>query len=156
MSDKKADFSNLLNVLREVYEDKLPFNKHLGIQVVSLEADGVCVRINMKEDFIGNFAKGILHGGVISAVIDLTGGMMASMGILKKMEGRSSDEIIARLTRVGTIDLRVDYLRGGRGKYFLTNASILRTGNKVAVTRTEFRNDKDLLIAAGTGTYMVG
>jgi len=33
---------------------------------------------------------------------------------------------------------------------------VLRKGNKVAVIRTEMHNDHELLIAAGTGTYIVG
>jgi acyl-coenzyme A thioesterase PaaI-like protein len=32
----------------------------------------------------------------------------------------------------------------------------MRTGKKVAVTRMELHNDEDLLIAVGTGTYIVG
>jgi acyl-coenzyme A thioesterase PaaI-like protein len=32
----------------------------------------------------------------------------------------------------------------------------MRSGNKVAVTRMEFFNNKEILIAVGTGTYIVG
>jgi acyl-coenzyme A thioesterase PaaI-like protein len=32
----------------------------------------------------------------------------------------------------------------------------MRTGRKVAVTRMELKNQEDLLIAVGTGTYIVG
>jgi acyl-coenzyme A thioesterase PaaI-like protein len=35
-------------------------------------------------------------------------------------------------------------------------AVVLRTGSRVAVTRKEFHNDEGTLIAAGTGTYIVG
>jgi acyl-coenzyme A thioesterase PaaI-like protein len=66
------------------------------------------------------------------------------------------EEIMAHLARVGTIDLRVDYLRAGKGAYFITSGSVLRKGNKVAVIRAGMHNDQKLLIAAGTGTYIVG
>ena len=78
------------------------------------------------------------------------------IGLIKRMQGQSLDEIMNRFKHIGTIDLRVDYLRAGRGKYFLTRGSILRIGNKVAVVRTEFKNDDSVLIAAGTGTYLIG
>ena len=57
---------------------------------------------------------------------------------------------------MGTIDLRVDYLRPGRGTHFLAEARLLRAGNKVAVTRMELHNDKEELLAVGTGTYLCG
>ena len=61
-----------------------------------------------------------------------------------------------RLSKVGTIDMRVDYLRPGTGKHFTATGWILRTGGKVAVTRMELRNEEETLIAVGTGTYTVG
>jgi uncharacterized protein (TIGR00369 family) len=156
MPDSKPDFSDLLKLLHDIYENQMPFNRLLGIQILSLDMQDICVRVDKKPEFIGNYVKDILHGGVISSVIDLTGGIIASVGVLKRMEGSPIEEIISQFTRMGTIDLRVDYLRAGRGNYFLTRGSVLRTGNKVAVIRTEFRNDENLLIAAGTGTYLVG
>lgn len=110
----------------------------------------------MKEELVGNYVQGILHGGVISAVLDVAGGMTAWLGALKKLQGQPLEEIVKRFSKIGTIDLRIDYLRPGRGKYFLAAGSILRTGNKVAVTRMEHHNDEELLVAVGTGTYIVG
>ena len=68
----------------------------------------------------------------------------------------SFDEISERFNKIGTIDIRVDYLRPGLGEYFIATGSTLRTGNKVSVTRMELHNDKGILIAVGTGTYVVG
>jgi uncharacterized protein (TIGR00369 family) len=56
---------------------------------------------------------------------------------------------------MGTIDLRVDYLRPGLGRHFLATGYILRMGNRVAVTRMELANDEKRLIAVGTGAYLV-
>ena len=57
--------------------------------------------------------------------------------------------------KMSTIDLRIDYLRPGRGKAFIADGKILRIGNKVAVTRMELHNDEGKLIAVGTGTYIL-
>ena len=51
--------------------------------------------------------------------------------------------------------MRVDYLRPGHGEWFEAKGTILRTGNKVAVTRMELHNDSGELIAIGTGAYTV-
>ncbi len=146
----------MLPVLADIYENQMPFNRLLKIKIESIMPDDIKVRIDMRDEFIGNFVKGILHGGVISSVMDLTGGIIASVGLLEKIEGLPPDEMAKRFARMGTIDLRVDYLRPGKGKFFICSGNLLRNGKRVAVTRMEFHNDETLLIAAGTGTYVVG
>ena len=146
----------LLDFLADIYQNKMPFDRFLGIKVDRLSLSEVRVRIDMREELIGNFIRSVLHGGVISSMLDLTGGLIASVELLKTLEGKSLDEISKRLARVGTVDLRVDYLRGGKGAYFVATGSALRKGNKVAVVRTELTDDRDTIIAAGTGTYLIG
>jgi len=156
MSDQKKSFDKIWKILRELYEHKIPFNKVLGLQAESLKMEDVRVKFEMKDDFIGNYVQGILHGGVISAVLDTTGGLTASLGVLQKMKGHTAEEIGKNLTKIGTIDLRIDYLRPGKGDYFIATGSIMRAGRRVSVTRMELYNDQNLLIAVGTGTYIVG
>jgi uncharacterized protein (TIGR00369 family) len=145
-----------LRFLGDIYENRMPFDRLLGIRIAALTLEEVKVRIDMREELIGNYIRGILHGGVISSVLDLTGGLIASVELIKHLQHADIDELAARLTRIGTIDLRVDYLRAGKGEHFLATGSILRKGNKVAVVRTEMVNDRNTLIAAGTGTYLIG
>ena len=57
---------------------------------------------------------------------------------------------------MGTIDLRVDYLRPGLGQWFYATGMVMRSGRKVTVARMELHNDLEKLIAVGTGTYIVG
>ena len=146
----------LLQLLKEITEEKIPFNKLIGMKIETLDLDKIGIRFEMRPELIGNFTRGNLHGGVISSVLDVTGGMVAWIGIMKKMEGQSFGEISERFNKIGTIDIRVDYLRPGLGEYFIATGSTLRTGNKVSVTRMELHNDKGILIAVGTGTYVVG
>ena len=152
---KNKDLQDMLDLLRETYQNQMPFNRLLGIRIVSLTPDDVRVRIDMREELIGNFVRRILHGGVISAVLDLTGGLIAFAELLKHLEAMPVDEMAKRFAKAGTIDMRVDYLRRGEGEYFTASGSVLRRGNKVTVIRTELLNDKNLLIAAGTGTYLI-
>lgn len=156
MPGQKKNIDKIWQILREMYERKIPFNKVLGLKIASLNMEDVSIRFKMKDEFVGNYVQGIMHGGVISAVLDTIGGLTASLGVLQKMAGRSAEEIGKRLTKIGTIDLRIDYLRPGKGKYFIAKGSIMRAGRRVSVTRMELYNDQDLLIAVGTGTYIVG
>ena len=155
MSENKTDFDELIQQVETIFVDKIPFNKLLGMHVESLDFESAKVKIEMRDELIGNFIQRTLHGGVTSSVLDVIGGLTAFMTLLKKMEGASSQEKLERLAKFGTIDLRVDYLRPGRGKYFIAQGSVLRTGKKIAVTRMELHNDQKILIAVGTGTYAV-
>lgn len=110
----------------------------------------------MQNDLIGNAIHGILHGGVISAVLDATGGMTATAPAVERMRRLSFDDISERIARIGTIDMRVDYIRPGRGTKCYSSGKVMRAGRKVAVTRMELKNSEDVLIAVGTGAYIVG
>lgn len=154
MSTGKLD-TETLRMVEILFAEKIPFNKFLGLQVESVDTDQARLKLVMRDEFIGNFVRGTLHGGVISTTLDVTGGLVAFLGVLKKMEGQSLPQKMERLARLGTIDLRIDYLRPGLGNYFLSTGYILRIGNKVAVTRMELHNDAHHLIAVGTGTYIV-
>ena len=151
-----ADIEALMTFLESMWIEKLPFNRVLGLEAVSLEKDRVCLRVDMREELVGNYIYGTLHGGVISAVLDAAGGMMAAAGVLHRMDGCSIEDAEQILTRLGTIDLRVDYLRPGKGRFYLAHSTMMRAGKKVAVTRMELYNDTEVLIAVGTGTYIVG
>jgi uncharacterized protein (TIGR00369 family) len=149
------EIESQLNMVREVY-DNLPFNRLLGLKVAFIEIDRTGFEFSMKYELIGNTVHGILHGGVISGVLDATGGMTATASAMERMQGLSKNEIATRIARIGTIDMRVDYLRPGKGIQFYSTGTVMRTGRKVAVTRMELKNQENLLIAVGTGTYIVG
>ena len=152
MTDDEKTFA----VVREIFDEKIAFNKILGVSIESLSYESATIGFANRPELIGNFVRGTLHGGVVSATLDLTGGLVAFMSALKTMQGKTSKEKSERLANVGTIDLRVDYLRPGVGDAFTASGYILRAGNKVTVARMELHNDRDDHIAVGTGAYLVG
>ena len=147
--------AQLLALIRESFVERMPFNRILGIDVLSLHHDRPELSFAMRPELVGNYVRNILHGGVISSVLDVTGGLVAFLGVHQKLKGKPVAEVLERFARIGTIDLRVDYLRPGSGEWFLARGFPLRTGNKVAVTRMELVNDQDALIAVGTAAYTV-
>lgn len=138
--------------------EQIPFNKVLGLKPTKLSQDYCEFKMKMKDDLIGNFLQGILHGGAISTALDVTGGAMAMVAAWQRLKEQKipSSERPKTLSKLGTIDMRVDFLQPGKGKEFTVGATLLRIGNKVAVTRMELKNEKDELIAVGTGTYLCG
>jgi len=156
MQASPSDLHRQLQILKSMYESKIPFNRVLGFKVECVEGETVCVRFDMQPELVGNYVLETLHGGVISAVLDATGGLNVSVGLLQKLQGQPAAEIEQRMARIGTIDVRIDYLRPGRGHSFRATSDIMRTGKKVAVTRMQLHNDAGKLIAVGTGTYIVG
>jgi len=152
-TDKEIE---LLNFLKDLYENDLPFNRLIGLKIKSISLEKVKTEFTMHTDLIGNPVQKTLHGGVTSTVLDATGGLVASAGIIQRMNAEPTETVLEQFSRVGTIDLRVDYLRPGRGEAFTAEANIMRSGRKVAVTRMALNNEEGLLIAVGTGTYLVG
>jgi uncharacterized protein (TIGR00369 family) len=141
-----------LRVLFHNIEDSIPFNRYLGLHADSIDENGAVVHLDMRDELIGNFQYGVLHGGVISATFDVVGGMAAMVTAVLREE--SIEDSIQRLRPTSTIDLRVDYLRPGAGERFTARGFTLRAGSRVAVTRMEMHNEKGDLLAVGTGTYI--
>ena len=144
-----------INGLKDIFEEKIVFNKLLGLKITSLTADRVTARIDMRHELVGHFSHNRIHGGAISAGLDAVGGLavMAAMG------ARHLDEPpmqrLQRFSKLGTIDLRVDYLRPGIGDYFELHAEVMRLGSRVASTRMEFLGADGKLLSTGAAAYIV-
>ena len=125
--------------LKAIFEEKIVFNQVLGLKIVSMAPELVVGRIDMKPELVGHFAYNRIHGGVISAGLDAMGGLavMAAIGARHMDEGPL--QRLHRFSKLGTIDLRIDYLRPGISEYFELRAEVLRLGSRVASTRMEFR-----------------
>ena len=147
-----ADLKTMEARLRQVFEESVPFNRVLGLKVESTDPDAPKLRFDMKPELIGNPRRQILHGGVISAVLDVAAGFAIHLAVGKT---RAEQPQEGHFPSIGTIDLRVDYLRPGRGNYFIATGRVVRLGNRVAVAHMEMVNDSGELIATGGAAYMI-
>jgi uncharacterized protein (TIGR00369 family) len=148
------DFGRLAQLVG-VFEQRIPFNRVLGIELTGLDPREVAVRFDHRPELVGNFARGTLHGGVISAVLDLVGGLAACAAGIAEAGIDDLAEAERWFEGFGTIDLRIDYLRPGAGAWFVAMGRPLRVGRRVAVTRMELTDDVEHLVATGTGTYIL-
>ena len=141
--------------LRRIFEEQIVFNAVIGLKVTTILAERVEGVIEMRPELIGHFSHQRLHGGVVSAGLDAMGGLavMASLGTRHADE--TTEQRLHRFNKLGTIDLRVDYLRPSTGKRFILRADVLRLGSRVATTRMSFHGDDDRLLAVATGAYIV-
>ena len=146
---KKTDYVALVS---NIIENHIPFNKVLGLRLESMDPKAPKLAFDMRPELVGNSRRGILHGGVISAVLDATGGFAIMLALAK--EPKPGEKL--SFPNIGTIDLRVDYLRPGRGKSFVSTAKLVRLGNRIAVTHMELANDEGELISTGAAAYVVG
>ena len=141
--------------LKSIFEEKIVFNQVLGLKVTALAAGGVVGRIDMKPELVGHYAYGRLHGGVISAGLDAMGGLAVMAAIGAKHMDEPPEQRLHRFGKLGTIDLRIDYLRPGIGSHFELRAQVLRLGSRVASTRMEFLGPDGQIMSAGAAAYIV-
>jgi len=140
---------------REIFERSITFNQVLGLEVLSAAPGDVRGRIEMRPELVGHFAYGRLHGGVTSAVLDAIGGLAIMVAIAERHPADDAAQAMARFSRLGTIDLRIDYLRPGLGAHFVAHAEVTRLGGRVGSTQMRLVNDAQELIATGAAAYIV-
>lgn len=147
---------DLIEIAHYFFIERTPFNRVLGMRIASVDDERIMIEFDMQDDLYGNTFRGLLHGGVIASVMDVAGGMAAFFNLRHRMKGQPFGKIAQHFSKFGTVDLRIDYLRPGQGKSFTATGVILRSGSRIAVARMELHNEECLLLAVGTGTYMVG
>ena len=157
----RHDAESLEAQIGRTFEQMIPFNRVLGLKIDSLDPTAPRLRFEMRPELVGNPVRQILHGGVISATLDVVGGLAIALASLtrtaeKTSERKSEDTPARHFPNIGTIDLRIDYLRPGRGKFFVATGRVVRLGGRVAVAHTDLVNDSGEQIATGSAAYIVG
>ena len=136
------DMSNPINMISELYPD-VPFQKLLGIKVVSHDTDYAEVSIPFREDLTGGVDA--YHGGVIASLIDLTGALSAWSGHDDKKGMRSS-----------TVSLNVQYLSGAKGEDIIAKSYAVKRGRELIFCTIEvYTLTSDRLIAKGDIVYRI-
>jgi len=113
------------------------------------------VKISGLHELVGNALVGRLHGGMISATLDAVGALAIATAIAEKHGDEAAEQLGHRLGRVGTIDLRVDYLRPGTGKRFVAGGRVTRLGGRIASVQMTLEDDHGQLVATGAAAYVV-
>ena len=141
--------------LKKIFEEMIIFNQVLGLKITSIATDRASGRIEMRRELIGHYSHNRIHGGVISASLDAMGGLAVMAAIGARHMDEEPQQRLHRFGKLGTIDLRIDYLRPGIGDHFELRAEVLRLGSRVATTRMEFVGADGKLLSTGAAAYIV-
>ena len=144
-----------VQALTRIFEEDIVFNRTLGLKVTSVTHQGVGGSIAMRPELVGHPSYNRIHGGVISACLDAMGGLAVLAAIGARHMDEPVDARLHRFAKLGTIDLRVDYLRPGIGEHFTLRAEVMRLGSRVASTRMEFFGADGTLLSSGAAAYIV-
>lgn len=117
-----------LKALKYIIENNMPVNKILGMDIRKLEEGFAEVCIPFKKEFIGDFSRGLWHGGILASIADSTGGLVA-LTLARKGDN------------VNTIDMRIDYLHGAIEKDIIAVSHLVKSGKRVIVTDVKLFQD---------------
>jgi uncharacterized protein (TIGR00369 family) len=150
-----AEQARLDAALKHLGEQRISFNRLLGLKLISLRPGDVQVRLDMRPELVGHDAYGRLHGGVISATLDGLAGVALMVELAEKHPAETTEQVMHRFARMGTVDLRVDFLRPGIGQFFIGRVEVTRLGGRIASTQMRLENEHGTLIATAAASFVV-
>jgi uncharacterized protein (TIGR00369 family) len=123
---------------------QLPHQQAIGFELLELTTEYASGRIPYRLEFVGNPLTGVVHGGIVTTLLDTVGGAAVI--------GRFG----APLT-MATLDLRIDYLRPSRPRHDLfARVECYKLTRNVAFTRgVAYDAAIDDPLAAMSATYML-
>jgi uncharacterized protein (TIGR00369 family) len=135
--------ADLLTLTRERAQANL-FWRYLGVQVDDAGEGWVRLRVPVG-DGLRNAAGAPVHGGVLSALVD-----MAVGGAL----GTTHDNAAGGVGQA-TLDLNVSFLAAAGDGDIVAEGRLLRRGRSVAFGEARITDGAGKLIAVGRATYML-
>jgi len=106
-----------------LFVDGTPHGAMLGIKFVAIDIGRATLSLPYDKKLVGNKESGVLHGGVLTTLLDQTSGL-AAISSFKEMMA------------VATLDLRIDYMRAADpGKTIIAEAHAYKTTKHIAFVR---------------------
>jgi len=121
----------------------LPHSAVLGLEPLHVGAGSVTVRLPWKPALVGNPETEVIHGGVITTLVDQTSGaaVLAALG---------------EAQAIATLDLRIDHLRAARPRAAVyAEAQCYRLTRHIAFVRCDVhQDDPQRPVASSVSTFM--
>ncbi|OHD01957.1 MAG: thioesterase [Sphingopyxis sp. RIFCSPHIGHO2_01_FULL_65_24] len=116
-----------------------PFHRWLGLSIAELGTDQLVISMPWRDEIISNPAVGAAHGGIVSALIDLTG-----LYTIIAMGGAAR----------ATADLHVDFHRPAKPGLLRAIGKPVKVGRQISVAETRILAADGTLVASGRGAYV--
>lgn len=144
MTEETADQSEQRRRIARQFIEVIPHARALGMRFDLLSDDGAEIALPWREDLVGDPRSGVIHGGVISALMDTCCGA----AVMAHPTGARS---------TATIDLRIDYMRPATpGQLIRARASCYHVTRSVAFVRAVAMDDDSLRpVASATGAFTI-
>ncbi|TKX59254.1 PaaI family thioesterase [Halorubrum sp. ASP1] len=123
-------------VVERLYGE-VPFHRRHDLEVLAVTPERASVKLAFDPGLVGNPELGAVHGGVVSALVDLAGAAVFVGG---------------REAFTPTIDLRVNYLEAAGREPLYATATVDRRGADIGVASVEVESG-GAVCATGTGVY---
>lgn len=127
-----------------------PFGESLGFEFMDASNGRLKMRVAYAEHLVGDPDTGVIHGGVITAMLDNACGRAVHLARIDA----GSDEQGA----IATLDLRIDYMSSAEPhKDLYAEAHCYRLTRNVAFVRASAYTDSiDHPVASAVGAFMLG
>jgi uncharacterized protein (TIGR00369 family) len=125
-------------------ENRVIFNRHLGLRIPRMEHGLVRMELPFREEFVGDEVTRALHGGLICTIADACGGAAAW-------------SCVESGGRVSTLDLRIDYLHPAPPADLAAEARVAREGRDVVLADVRIfpLAEPSRTVATGRGVFKV-
>ncbi len=129
---------------RKAFAGAIPHTQDLGIEMLEAEGGHGLARLPYDKRLVGDPETGVIHGGVVTTLIDTVCGL-AVMTALGKPQP------------IATLDLRIDYLKpAAPNEAVLARAHAYKVTRQVVFVRaTAYQSDEEQPIANAVGTFML-
>jgi len=131
-------------LMKDVLIQHVPHARALGMTVVNAQRGEAWLSVPYDEKLVGNPETGVIHGGVITSLLDNACGIAVQLALPARMS-------------IATLDLRLDYMKPATPKLDLTaHTHCYKVTTNIAFVRgTAYHTDEDDPIATCVGTFML-
>ena len=121
--------------------ERMPYLRWLGLRIRFLRRGRVRVVMPVREEMLQ--VAGLLHGGVVASLIDVT----SALAVMSALP---------RLTEIRTLEMKINYFRPVHGGRVEAASRCLHLGTRTAVTETRVRELKNRRVTAfGVATFAI-
>ena len=143
MSDVESNHADKLRKWEQITVIS-PYSRELGLRLHAVEPDWCVIKVLPDERLVGNKASGVVHGGVVTALLDSCYGL----AIFVKLN---------KLRPMATLDLRIDYLKPATpGREIFGGAVCYKLGHELAFVRgSAYHDSPEDPIATSAAIFML-